>query len=365
MHGGNDTYLSVEGVTKLFGQFKALDDVSFSAQRGEFISILGPSGCGKTTILRCVAGLEQQDRGTVLLKGCDVSALPVSKRHVGIVFQSYALFPNLNAKDNVAYGLRKDLKDKRALNERVDKLLALVGLESAGNKFPAQLSGGQQQRVALARALALSPDLLLLDEPLSALDAQVRVMLRAEIRALTQRLGMTTIMVTHDQEEALTMADRILIMNQGKLVQNGSPSDIYEAPASPFVASFIGSMNFLRGDMNWDSRTFSKGSIDVKIDRDVAPFGTSAVAAIRPEDVMVSTNGESGPNVYEVHVESVEYRGPIYRLSMRMPTGRGESMPLVADVTAERLRRTGVTGNMRAKAVFPADRVHLFRAEQA
>jgi len=358
----SETYLSVERVTKRFGAFTALSDVSFTARRGEFLSILGPSGCGKTTILRAVAGLEPQDEGVVRLKGRDVSTLPVSKRHVGIVFQSYALFPNISARDNVAYGLRKDLKDKRALAERVDKLLAMVGLESAGNKFPSQLSGGQQQRVALARALALSPDLLLLDEPLSALDAQVRAMLRTEIRALTQRLGMTTIMVTHDQEEAMTMADRILIMNQGKLVQNGSPSEIYEAPATPFVASFIGSMNFVSGDMHWDSRTFRRGNLAVKIDRDVSPFGPDAVAAIRPEDIRVSTNGESGPNVFEVEVDNVEYRGPIYRVAMRLPFGGGESLPLVADITAEQARRTGVSGHTRAKAIFPADRVHLFRA---
>ncbi|WP_419785482.1 putative 2-aminoethylphosphonate ABC transporter ATP-binding protein [Pseudodesulfovibrio sp.] len=363
MTGVTDTYLSVERITKRFGSFTALSDVSFTARRGEFISILGPSGCGKTTILRAVAGLDPQDDGQVRLKGRDVSTLPVSKRHVGIVFQSYALFPNLSAKDNVAYGLRKDLKDKRALNERVDKLLTLVGLASAGNKFPSQLSGGQQQRVALARALALSPDLLLLDEPLSALDAQVRVMLRTEIRALTQRLGMTTIMVTHDQEEALTMADRILIMNQGKLIQNGSPSEIYEAPATPFVASFIGSMNFLKGDMHWDSNTFRRGNLAVQVEREMSPFGKNAMAAIRPEDIRVSTNGEAGPNVFEVEVDNVEYRGPIYRVSMRLPSGGGEALPLVADISAEQVRRTGVTGNMRAKAIFPADRVHLFRAE--
>lgn len=360
---GNKTYLSVNNVTKTFGQFTALDDVSFTAKRGEFISILGPSGCGKTTILRCVAGLEKQDSGVVSLKGNDVSALPVSKRHVGIVFQSYALFPNLTAADNVAYGLRKSMKDKRAVNSRVDELISLVGLEEVARKYPAQMSGGQQQRVALARALALSPDLLLLDEPLSALDAQVRVKLRTEIRALTQRLGLTTIMVTHDQEEALTMADRILIMKNGKLVQNGTPAEIYEAPASPFVASFIGSMNFIYGDVNWDEHTFSKGKVAMKVDRTTKPFGREAVAAIRPEDILISTNGETGPNIFEVQVEDIEYRGPVYRLSMLLPLGGGKTTPLVAEMAAEKVRRLCMNEYSTAKVILPADRVHLFKAE--
>ena len=360
---GNDTYLSVTNVTKTFGQFTALSDVSFSARRGEFISILGPSGCGKTTILRCVAGLDKQDSGTVHLKGYDVSALPVSKRHVGIVFQSYALFPNLSAADNVAYGLRQSMKDKQALNARVDELMKLVGLTEVAAKYPAQMSGGQQQRVALARALALSPDLLLLDEPLSALDAQVRVMLRTEIRALTQRLGLTTIMVTHDQEEALTMADRILIMNAGKLVQNGSPSEIYDAPASPFVASFIGSMNFIQGRVNWEARVFSKGRIAMKVGRDTEPFGHEAIAAIRPEDILISTNGETGPNVFEVQVDEIEYRGPVYRLSMTLPIGEGKTTPLVAEMATEKVRRLSMSGKSMAKVILPPDRVHLFKAE--
>ncbi|MGE4290724.1 MAG: putative 2-aminoethylphosphonate ABC transporter ATP-binding protein [Desulfovibrio sp.] len=358
------SYLQVENVTKTFGSFTALKNVSFNAAKGEFISILGPSGCGKTTILRVVAGLELQDSGSVRLMDRDVSALPVSKRHVGIVFQSYALFPNLTATDNVAYGLRKNMKDRRAINNRVDELIKMVGLTEVKGKYPAQMSGGQQQRVALARALALSPNLLLLDEPLSALDAQVRVKLRGEIRALTQRLGLTTIMVTHDQEEALTMADRILVMNRGRLVQNGTPAEIYDVPASPFVASFIGSMNFLRGDMNWDKRTFSKGDVSLRVERSTAPFGTEAVAAIRPEDILVSTNGESGDNVFEVQVDEVEYRGPVYRLSMRLPLGQGHTAPLVAEMAAEKVRRLDMREQSTAKIILPADRVHLFQPEQ-
>ncbi len=360
----DDEYLAVCNVTKRFGAFTALRDVSFSAKKGEFLSILGPSGCGKTTMLRVVAGLERQDEGRVLLMGRDVSGLPVSKRHVGIVFQSYALFPNITARANVAYGLKNVMKSGREINERVDELLKLVDLSGMGGKYPGQLSGGQQQRVALARAMALSPNLLLLDEPLSALDAQVRVMLRGEIVALTRRLGLTAIMVTHDQEEALTMADRILIMKDGELAQIGAPSDIYESPASPFVASFIGSMNFLSGVMDWESRTFSSGKLAMRVERDVKPFGAEAVAAIRPEDVLVSANGETGANVFEARVDKVEYRGPVYRLSLRLPAGGGEFRPLLAEMAAEKARRLGFSPASTAKVILPPGRVHLFAAGQ-
>lgn len=364
MTTGNQDYLRVEGVTKRFGSFTALSNVSFCAGKGEFISILGPSGCGKTTMLRAVAGLERQDEGRVLISGQDVSHLPVSKRHVGIVFQSYALFPNLSARDNISYGLVRSVKSGRAVNTRVDELLKLVGLKGLGSKYPGQLSGGQQQRVALARAMALSPNLLLLDEPLSALDAQVRVMLRTEIRALTQRLGLTTIMVTHDQEEALTMADRILVMKDGELVQNGSPAEIYEAPESPFVASFIGSMNFISGRYNRERGMFSKGSVNMRVRAPASSKG-EVVAAIRPEDVLVSTNGESGSNVFEVHVRHVEYRGPIYRLSLDLPLGQAEFAPIIAEMPAEKVRRLNMTPDTRVKVVLPAERVRLFDAEQA
>jgi iron(III) transport system ATP-binding protein len=236
-------FLTVAEITKTFGRLAALRDVAFQARRGEFLCVLGPSGCGKTTLLRVIAGLETQDRGRVYFEGRDVSSLPVSRRNVGIVFQSYALFPNLTAGQNIAYGLKSRRGDTHPTRRRVEDLLRLVGLEGLEAKYPRQLSGGQQQRVALARAMALSPDLLLLDEPLSALDAQVRVLLRAEVRNLQRRLGVTTIMVTHDQEEALTMADRILVMDRGEIVQDGTPMEIYRKPATPFVAFRMPSRN--------------------------------------------------------------------------------------------------------------------------
>ena len=243
------SYLEVRNLQKRFGDFTALGDVSLDVAEGEFVCFLGPSGCGKTTLLRAIAGLDPQTSGTIRQKGRDVSALPPAQRDFGIVFQSYALFPNLTVADNVGYGLVSRRQARGAIAKRVDELLALVGLPDAGPKYPAQLSGGQQQRVALARALATSPGLLLLDEPLSALDARVRLRLRHEIKALQRRLGVTTIMVTHDQEEALTMADRIVVMNQGAIEQVGTPQEIYRQPTTAFVADFVGSMNFLAGTL--------------------------------------------------------------------------------------------------------------------
>lgn len=242
-------YLSIRNVSKKFGSFTALENISLVISRGEFVCFLGPSGCGKTTLLRAIAGLDIQTSGTILQDGKDISTLPVGKRDFGIVFQSYALFPNLTVSDNVAYGLRNRRYPRRDIAARVNELLQLVGLPEQARKYPAQLSGGQQQRVAIARALALSPGLLLLDEPLSALDARVRARLRGELRDLQQRLGITTIMVTHDQEEALTMADRIVVMHQGRIDQVDTPAQIYARPATPFVADFIGKMNFFSGTL--------------------------------------------------------------------------------------------------------------------
>ncbi|NJK72292.1 MAG: ATP-binding cassette domain-containing protein, partial [Synechococcaceae cyanobacterium SM2_3_60] len=242
-------YLSIQGVSKQFGAFTALKEITIAIARGEFVCLLGPSGCGKTTLLRLIAGLESISAGHIWQDGIDVTHLPPSRRDFGIVFQSYALFPNLNAADNVGYGLVNTDLPKAERQQRVNELLAMVGLAGSDGKYPAQLSGGQQQRVALARALALSPGLLLLDEPLSALDAQVRTSLRSEIVQLQKRLGVTTVMVTHDQIEALTMADRVVVMDKGSIAQVGTPLEIYREPANPFVAQFIGSMNLLCGEV--------------------------------------------------------------------------------------------------------------------
>src|SRR3954452_1063543 len=242
-------FLRIRNLEKRFGQFTALKDIDLDVMQGEFVCFLGPSGCGKTTLLRAIAGLDPQDEGTIEIAGRDVSRLPPAARDFGIVFQSYALFPNLSVAANVGYGLVNRRAGKAEMDARVAELLALVGMPEQGVKYPVQLSGGQQQRVALARALATSPGLLLLDEPLSALDARVRLRLRDEVKALQRRLGVTTVMVTHDQEEALAMADCIVVMNQGVIEQIGSPQDIYRKPASAFVADFVGTMTFLDGEI--------------------------------------------------------------------------------------------------------------------
>jgi iron(III) transport system ATP-binding protein len=238
-------FLELSGIRKRFGQFEALKGVSLGVRRGELMVFLGPSGCGKTTLLRIIAGLESQDEGRLVQDGRDITRLPAIRRDYGIVFQSYALFPNLTVDANVGYGLVNRRAARPAIRERVAELLKLVGLPDAGPKYPGQLSGGQQQRIALARAIATSPGLLLLDEPLSALDALERVRLRGEIRALQQRLGVTTIMVTHDQEEALSIADRVVVMNAGCIEQVGTPREVYEHPATSFAADFVGKINVL------------------------------------------------------------------------------------------------------------------------
>lgn len=280
-------YLEIRSVTKSFGRAIALHAIDLEVQRGEMLCVLGPSGCGKTTLLRILAGLEMQDSGTILQEGRDVSRLQPAQRDFGIVFQSYALFPNLTASQNVAYGLRSLRRPRAEVDARVRALLERVGLAGAGGRFPAQLSGGQQQRVALARALALEPGLLLLDEPLSALDPPIRAALRSEIKSLQRQLGVTTILVTHDQEEALSMADRIAILREGHVVQVGTPIEVYRRPASAFVARFVGLMNFL-------------------------PDGT----AIRPEDVEML-----GPDPEGATVEEAVFLGSYWRLRLRLHSG--------------------------------------------
>src|SRR5438477_1925070 len=280
-------FLRIRDLERRFGQFTALKDIDLDVVRSEFVCFLGPSGCGKTTLLRAIAGLDPQDEGTIEIAGRDVSRLPPAARDFGIVFQSYALFPNLTVAANVGYGLVNRRAGKAAMDARVKELLALVGLPEQGTKFPGQLSGGQQQRIAIARALATSPGLLLLDEPLSALDARVRVRLRGEIRALQQRLGITTILVTHDQEEALSMADRIVVMKDGAIEQLGSPSDVYLKPATPFVADFVGKTNLLPAEAS-SARSIQVGAQRFECDFEWSEFkGTRGLRLFfRPEDVI-------------------------------------------------------------------------------
>ena len=243
------TPVSLRNLTRAFGATKALDGMSLDIAPGELVALLGPSGCGKTTALRIVAGFEFADSGEVLVNGKDVSGVPAARRDMGMVFQSYSLFPNMSALDNVGFGLRMRKTAAAQRRRKAAELLDMVGLSAQAGQYPHQLSGGQQQRVALARALAIEPQVLLLDEPLSALDAKVRLQLREQIRTLQQRLGITTIFVTHDQEEALSMADRVGVMRDGRLEQVADPSELYSRPATAFVAEFVGTMNRLPGEL--------------------------------------------------------------------------------------------------------------------
>ncbi len=300
-------FLSLTGISKSFGAFTALKDIDLTVTQGEFVCFLGPSGCGKTTLLRIIAGLETQSAGSITQAGRDISRLPPAQRDYGIVFQSYALFPNLNVADNVAYGLVNRKTPRAQVAARVRELVALVGLPGSEAKFPAQLSGGQQQRIALARALATSPGLLLLDEPLSALDAIVRVHLRQEIRSLQRKLGVTTIMVTHDQEEALAVADRIVVMNQGVIEQVGTPLTIYREPATPFVADFVGRINVLPGlaDQLGQVRV---GPTLFNCSHELAT-GTAIKIYLRPEDVLARPITVGDNNVFDALIEKVEFLG--------------------------------------------------------
>jgi iron(III) transport system ATP-binding protein len=300
-------YLELRGVTKTFGSFTALRDIDLDVAQGEFVCFLGPSGCGKTTLLRIIAGLEVQSAGSLRQAGRDISRLPPGQRDYGIVFQSYALFPNLSVFDNVAYGLVNKGHARKTISSRVAELLKLVGLPEAGAKFPSQLSGGQQQRIALARALATAPGLLLLDEPLSALDALERVRLRQEIRALQQRLGVTTIMVTHDQEEALSMADRIVVMNHGKIEQIGSALEIYREPASPFVADFVGKVNVLAG--RTEAGGVRVGSCLLKCNGSAAAPGHAVKIYLRPEDIIARPIAPGDSNVLDARIDKIEFLG--------------------------------------------------------
>jgi len=301
------TYLRLAGIRKDFGNFTALAKIDLDIAQGEFVCFLGPSGCGKTTLLRVIAGLEVQTAGRIELAGRDISTLPPAERDYGIVFQSYALFPNLSVADNVAYGLVNRKLPKAQARARVTELLKLVGLPGSEAKYPAQLSGGQQQRIALARALATSPGLLLLDEPLSALDAIVRVHLRREIRSLQRKLGVTTVMVTHDQEEALTVADRIVVMNQGVIEQVGTPLAIYRDPASPFVADFVGRVNAIPVTLEAAGRV-RIGTRSFACPHEGKP-GQAATVYLRPEDVLARPLAPGDSNVFDAEIDKIEFLG--------------------------------------------------------
>ena len=356
---GKIAYLKVENLTKMFGDFTALKDISLEVFEGEFICFLGPSGCGKTTLLRAIAGLDIQTHGRVEQAGKDISGLPPLERDFGIVFQSYALFPNLSVRQNVAYGLVNRNTPKPELDARVAELLESVGLADQEDKYPAQLSGGQQQRVALSRALATKPGLLLLDEPLSALDAKVRVRLRHEIKQLQLKLGITTIMVTHDQEEALTMADRIVVMNEGVIEQIGTPVDIYSRPQNPFVADFVGTMNFLAGFAG------NGGQVrvdDIELTTSNGPHGIqkddAVTVCIRPEDVATRGITPDTANTVPTVIETLEFLGSFYRAILRVQSA-GQTA-IRADFSINLVRDLDIREGREFNVALPPDHIRVY-----
>ncbi len=308
------SFLEIERVNKRFDKQIALKEVDLTIEQGELVCILGPSGCGKTTLLRIIAGLETPDAGKIIINGRDCTTLPPSKRNFGVVFQSYALFPNMTVEQNILFGLSEHKEmNKEAKRFRVREVLNMVDLADHRTKYPSQLSGGQQQRTALARAIAPNPEYLLLDEPLSALDAKVRVKLRAEICRIQRTLGITTIMVTHDQEEALTMADKIVVMNNAVVEQTGTPHEIYHRPSSPFVASFIGTMNFYERE--------------------------SAILGVRPENVIIQRELFREDDTHWIGtVTEVEFRGSQTRVYGKLREGR----EICADISSEQADALGI-----------------------
>lgn len=337
MSGG---FLSLEGVRKEFEGVVAVDTFNLDVALGEFVSFLGPSGCGKTTTLRMVAGFEQPTSGRIHLGGKDVTYAKPNQRNIGMVFQSYALFPNMTVAANIGFGLTVRKESSAARQERVNELLDLIHLPDKGKAYPYELSGGQQQRVALARALAIRPQLLLLDEPLSALDAKIRDELRTEIRRIQRQLNITTIYVTHDQEEALALSDRIVVMSKGKIEQVGQPFEIYNYPGTAFVAAFVGQINYLQGSVKEPAAgTVQVGSALLRTTSAIeAAPGEPVTLMVRPEELEIGVGEENQVNGT---VESVNFLGAIVRVRVETETGM-----VTADLFNERLLELPKVGDM-------------------
>jgi spermidine/putrescine transport system ATP-binding protein len=326
-------------LVKRFGEFTAVAGINLQMPAGEFFSLLGPSGCGKTTTLRMIAGFERPDGGQILLDGVDMAQTPPHKRNVNTVFQSYALFPHLSVRDNVAFGLRYKEASKQEITERVGRALELVQLTGFEKRRPSQLSGGQQQRVALARALVLNPEVLLLDEPLGALDAKLRKRLQIELKALQEEVGITFVYVTHDQEEALTMSDRIAVMSQGRVEQIGPPKEIYEEPATAYVADFLGVSNLMdahaSGPEGGGGCKVRLGDFDLVAGKGDPDVSGGVKITIRPERIVLGESGKTGENCMPAMVERTVYVGSIMQILVNLPAGGRIQAWVPNDGTAE------------------------------
>jgi putative spermidine/putrescine transport system ATP-binding protein len=344
------TSVSLRSLTRAFGATRALDEMSLEIAPGELVALLGPSGCGKTTALRIVAGFEFADAGEVLIDGKDISAVPAAKRDMGMVFQSYSLFPNMSALDNVAFGLRMRKVGGAARRKRAAELLDMVGLAPQAGQFPHQLSGGQQQRVALARALAIEPRVLLLDEPLSALDAKVRLQLREQIRTLQQRLGTTTLFVTHDQEEALSMSDRVGVMRAGRLEQVAEPAELYARPATAFVAEFVGTMNRLPAELGDGGTVVTVLGTTVPA-QEGGPASGPADALVRPENLTVAA-AEGGNGI----VTNRTFLGAVTRVAVRLSGDTEVAVDVSSAAATEMAPGTAVQVGLPAAPVLVAPR---------
>ena len=342
--------LQLTGLTKTYGDFRAVSDVNLDIGQGELVVLLGPSGCGKTTTLRMIAGFVAPTAGEIRLGGNDITRQPPWKRNTGLVFQSYALFPHLSVVDNVAFGLRMRKLPQADIAAKLTEVLRLVRLEGLADRLPRELSGGQQQRVALARALVIEPDILLLDEPLSNLDAKLRQEVRVEIRELQKELGLTTVMVTHDQEEALTMADRLVVMSNGQVQQVGSQRDLYENPANTFVAGFVGRTNFLRGHVERTGVFRSESGLGIRCDLGAAANGRTL--ALRPERLsLAAARVDGADNCFPGTVEFASYLGGILEYYVRL-TPQDRLMVQAPNKSADPAHAVG-------------DRVHLHWPAQA
>ncbi len=351
-------YLEIKNLTKKFGEFTAVEDISLTVEKGEIIALLGGSGCGKTTILRMLAGFIEPYNGTISLEGNVINKIPAYKRNIGIFFQNYALFPHMTVLDNIAFSLKIKKMKKEQIKNKVEQILKMVRLEGLEKRYPKELSGGQQQRVALARALVMEPAVLLLDEPLSNLDAKLRVEMQLEIKRIQRELGITTIIVTHDQEEAISLADRVVIMNAGRILQKGTPREVFHYPSKLFVAEFMGVLNFFEGTAIHKQEK----SLDIKLGKDYMIHsshesikeiskGDTVTAAIRPESIVVSESFTEG--FYKGKIVSQTYKGTMTRLDI---AGEGD---LILHVNSSDYEGPDVGEEIYYS--FPEDKVIIYK----